>query len=283
MSQTPPPELSSDADSPGSVPAKGTLKESSHLTLADLMVANMGLAIVLASPIRLGFAGALPVGTQIPIWVVILIWVIWFGVAMLHGVAIAIFVRCVRYQRMPMWNEWLVFLFCAYVCETAVPNVDTTLAAFWRATGIHSEGFTLWRLAIGFIAALGTLVGWIGGKRTSLPIAVRIVLYTLAALLWFWGPCEVLPMLKSDVASAFQTRILLLSHSWHSMLRLLFGSAAFAPFLLALYWARKEPRPPQFPRLLWSEWCGLLVGSLVVLGAAFTVVMEVAGVIQQLI
>lgn len=257
--------------------------ESPHLTLADLMLANVGLAVVLASPIRLGFAGALPVGTQIPAWVIILIWVIWFGVAMLHGVAVAIFVRCVRYQRMPMWNEWLVFLFCAYVCESAIPNVDTTLAAFWRATGIHSEGFTLWRLGIGFLAALGTLVGWIGGKRTSLPIAVRIILYTLAALLWFWGPCAVLPMLKSDVASVFQTQILLLSHTWHSLLRLVFGSAAFVPFLLAICWARKEPRPQQFTRLLWSERCGLLIGLFAILGAAFTIVMEVVGVIQQLV
>lgn len=265
----------------GSLP--GGMKEGPSLTLADLMVANVGLAVVLASPIRIGFAGALPVGTQIPIWVVILIWVIWFGVAMLHGVAVAIFVRCVRYQRMPMWNEWLVFLFCAYVCESAIPNVDTTRAAFWRATGIHSDSFTLWRMGIGLIAFVGTWVGCVGGRRTDLPIAVRILLYLLAAVLWFWGPSAVLSLLKSDVASLFQTRIALLSHSWHSLLRLVFGLPAFAPFFIAIYWARKTGRPAQFPRLLWSEWCGLLVGLIVVLAAAFTIVMEIAGVIQQLL
>ncbi len=284
MSQElPPPALQGDTKSPELERAKRAGKKSSHLTLADLMVGNVGLAIVLASPIRIGFVGALPVGTQIPAWVVVLIWAVWFGKALLYGVAVAILVRCVRYQRMPFWAEWVVILFCVYSLQSIIPNMDTTLAAFWRASGIYALGYRSWWLAIGLVAGMGTLIGCMGGRKASLPIAGRIAFYSVAAFLWFWGPCTIFRLLRSDVAALFQTRLLVLSHTWHSLLRLVLALPAFLPFVLPAYWALKTDRPEWLPKFLWSEWCGLVVATLALLLGIGVLVMEIAGVIQQII
>lgn len=275
MSQKlPRPELHGDTDSPDFDHAKRAAKESTHLTLADLMVANVGVAIVLATPASFGPGLPVPYGIPGPPWKAVLFWMLLFGLALLHGVSVAIFARCVRYQRMPFAAEWMLLIVSCYSLSHSVANVDTTLHQFWRQTGIQADSFSLWRLGAGVLATVSALVACYLAERKWLSVAARILLYLFALTAVFWGPCTVLPLMRSELFPPRFTWPLPVQSVWRGTIKVLLR----LPFCLLIWLTLRQALQSGTPwsNRRWSECLGLVIGATVLLGACVLLCMDFA-------
>jgi hypothetical protein len=168
--------------------------------------------------------------------------------------------------------EWLALVLASFSLQDAVPNLDTTVNAYYAAVGSTALDFGVARWLLSIPPAVGVVLIVAGFIRLRRPVrdgsriaaAMTVIGIVSALFLWFWGPCEVgrlqlpwllVPSPPGDPSSwGWRTPVVLALRTMVADAPIAFTAALPAAATVRAWWDRRRgPARARSRSWVWTE------------------------------
>jgi len=167
--------------------------EPRGMTLHDLLILTLGVALSLAVPTNWSMGWPLALGP--PPWSIL---AVSFSQEAGLVLVLVIFFRRWKYGGKIRSTEWLMLGIGAYGLLARLPPLDGMVDSLrtWLNSGASSLDYSAARWVVAGLALAGAVASFLlsfllgrGGSRFASALRVPVALVGLS--LWFWGPCDV--------------------------------------------------------------------------------------------
>jgi hypothetical protein len=163
--------------------------EPTSLTISDLIAIVAGVAIAIAAWPPFSVPPMMP--GSIPYWFVIGLILYWCVLALETGASLGVLARQALYRRRARPAEWLGMLIALEL--VTLPSLDGAVnACFSHQMILSAFGMCRWILAGAALLAICTVLALLAFLGRLLPCWTRTIALAVLALLFLWGPAQVL-------------------------------------------------------------------------------------------